>query len=217
MSVMTPGAAGQDGENLAMAYAALGLDSLPSQVRGGFRGTEIRIRTSFGYTVPHTLVVLRREPGSEWEGATWLWSTGGESYSPMPPMIVDSCEGADFLEAILCRADTSTPIDWTYVGALVVDSLGVLELPDPSALPFPTVGVIDGLYLFAEMAEAGQYRSIAWINHEVRQEPETIQAHELHRLADALTQPTCWNDFPSPWPERMIRIYGEVPSRPCSQ
>lgn len=214
--LMPRSAAAQD-EDLVLAYEALAMEPLSSEILGGFRGTEIRVRTSFSYTVPHTLVVLRREQGSTWEGGAWLWSPGAESYAPSSPRLATSCEGADFLEPIICVAEPGSAIDWNYVAALAVDSLGVLDLPDPSTLSPPSVVMIDGLYLFAEMAEAGEYRAMTWINHEVRQEAEAGRAYELHRLVDVLTRPTCWNGLPSPWPGRIVRIYGHAPSGPCSE
>ena len=216
--VLAYASAGLSAQNdeLRDVYGVLGFDPLSSQVRAGFLGLEIRVRTSFSYTVPHSLLVLRQLPGSGWEGSAWLWSGGLELGAPRTPQMVDSCRSADFAEPVLCRTDVSQRVDWRYVGSLVFDSLDVMTLPDPSELPLPAVGVIDGLYLFAEIADGGRYRSISWINHEVRREPEAQRAYTLHRVVDVLTRPGCWRDLLSPWPERIVRIYGEFPGQSCS-
>lgn len=208
--------AAQRGEDLGPVYEALGLPSLAEAVEGGFQGAELRVRTSVSYTVPHTLVVVRRGAGGEWNGHVWRWSGGLDLSDPEAPRRRGSCDDTDFREAFVCEAEAGRRVDWASVGSLVFDSIDVMTLPDPSELPPSRFVVLDGLYLQAEMADSGSYRSVRWGNHEARDHPAARRALELHHLTYILTG-GCATELPPPWTERVERIYRGLPREGCPE
>ena len=209
--LLPPVALGQEVRDLAPVYRELGLEGLREKVEAGFVGDEIRIRTSFSYLLPHTLVVIRREMDGLWEGQVWLWSEGFEGAPSTQPWSRRPCSETEFATASLCMPHPSELIDWEYVGGQILDSLDILSLPDHSELPPSPISVIDGLYLFAEMASRGEYRSVGWIDHEVRGESEAKRAYSLHTLVNVLTGFPCFEAIPGPWADRIVQIFQAPP------
>lgn len=191
---------------LAPVYGQVGLGNLENQTKTGFLGDEIRITTSFSYVLPNSLVVVRRDLDSGWTGNVWMWSPGLSNSAGREIRSSSPCFGVDFTAPSVCEPRPASEINWEYVGSQVFDSLDVRTLPDVSSLPAPQIEIVDGLFLFAEIASRGEYRTVSWINHEVRQEPEAGRALSLHTLVDLLAGFPCSDASAGPWKSRVVFI-----------
>ena len=58
-------------------------------------------------------------------------------------------------------------------------ALGVLTLPDESALPPPELDVTDGIAMVVEIRDGSQYRAYEYSNSWARKEPEAVAATEI--------------------------------------
>jgi len=149
---------------------------------------EIRIWVGFG--VMRTDHMLRLQVGPSGNVNGEVLAHYRNDLSDMEPQ-----DAAEFRQSVLqgctnpkegqesntCTVNYRRAPNWQSIYKRII-SLGVLTLPDESALAAPELEIIDGVAMVVEVRDGSQYRAYMYSNSWARKEPEAIAATKILQI-----------------------------------
>jgi len=146
---------------------------------------ELRFWTGFGVVVPQRMVRIRVTPTGTVSGDIYLYHStdlrfdSDQREAAFQRWQMGSCgEQLVGAQKVVCEARINGRPRWlaTYQRLL---ELGVLDLPDESELPEPTLDMLDGWSMVVEVRRGDQYRAYQYSNPGVIPAPEVRLAEQI--------------------------------------
>ncbi|GAB3361556.1 hypothetical protein [Lysobacter tyrosinilyticus] len=170
------------GASAASGMGELSQISLPNGER------EIRIWIGFGMMRTDHMLRLQVSPSGKVHGE--VLAHYKNDLSNMEPQdaaefrrsVLEGCtnpkEGS---ESNVCTVNYRRTPNWQSIYKKLL-ALGVLTLPDESALPAPEIEINDGVAMVVEIRDGWQYRAYEYSNSWARKEPEAVAATKIMQV-----------------------------------